>query len=500
MNNSYIEEMKNSLTPIPVPMDEAQLAQLGTLVDSLKAPTKLIAKSERIPELQKELEVARSLRAKAEALVPAWRMSIDDAAKKCGKMPDLSFEELQFFEYEKGEEKKFVSEYVEANRNRAFYFLRTVHTAINGIYQQLRDVEETLEYNLEMEQKGTAGEIGVENYLRRNLSCRIMNSVVLPSAQTGADAPKTAETDLLVISQHGVYVCEIKNYGKAGQTLDVQPNGSIAKLDYYGRFLENMGSPTVQNQHHCAAVAKVLADAGLPQVPVYSVIIIANTEVSISNHSRYAVMDMYAFRDMVNRRIEGLVLTEEEMQSVYAVIMAKRMTERKFPIVAVSPIRAQTEDALAQIERAAAEYGDWWRESSKVFQNSISKANAIWIKAHPKLAKNQKRWQRVKSTPRTSLLWLAMGIIAAILEERGVHVNISYTMIAVVAMFLCNPDFEFNRDKNKRAKRVYIAEEESSDWVSMQSFLLLVYLIIRFTMPIWLYFIYWKFNLFPNWN
>lgn len=481
-------------------MSKEELDELARIAAALNAPTKLIAKSEHIPELEKELEIARSLRVKAEKLVPAWKLNKDDTVDHCGKMPVFSFEQLQFSEFDQGEEGKLVFQYVWSTRNQAFHFLRCMHSAICNIYQNLCNVEMTLEHNLEMEKKGTTGEIGVENYLRRNLSCRIMNSVILPSVQAGENAPKTAETDLLVISHNGVYVCEIKNYGKAGQTLEIQPNGSIAKLDYYGRFLENMGSPTAQNQHHCAAVAKVLADAGLPQIPVYSVIIIANTEVNISNHSTHAVMDMYSFRDMVNKDFNGQTITEEEMQSVYAAITTRRMMERKFPIVAVSQIQTQVETALTQIECVAGKYKEWRSDSGAAFRNNISQANEIWLRAHPKLAINRKLWRRVKGTAGSWLIWGLMVWVSAYLDERGYETHFSYQMIAVLMFILENPTVGIGESRNMVAKNVYISNRESSLWVSVQNLLLLIIAIIRFTMPFWVYLIYLKFDIFPNWN
>lgn len=378
MNNSYIEEIKNGFPEIQRPFTEEQLARFEANC-ALQPQTKYVAKSERMQELEKELEVVKELTGKVNKAVDCWVLTKNGRTKTDYRAPSFTTPNLPYKKYKTDGTFDAVNDCIDPLKKTAFMCADRMGKATLALQQTLVDAREDLERNIEIEQKGLAGENTVEAYIRRKLDCRVLSSVILPGVQESADAPKTAETDLLVISDTGVYVCEVKNYGKAGQTLDVQPNGQIIKRDYYGRELENMGSPFAQNARHTKAVKRVLAAAGMENAAVYSVVIIANTDVTVDNSSNYIVTDMYGFCDIATKGFYGVTCTAEQQSAIFNAIQAKRMTERKFPCMAISPLAETIICTCIEAKDALQRYGQWEYQTQERIDEWTAEVVPIWI-------------------------------------------------------------------------------------------------------------------------
>lgn len=379
MNNSYIEEIKNSFPQIQRPFTEEQLARFEANC-ALQPQTKYVAKSERMQEMEKELEVVKELTGKVNKAVDCWVLTKNGRTKTDYRKPSFTTPNLPYPKYQSDGTYSTIQSCVETVSEGATMCADRMGKATLALQKTLEDAREDLERNIEMEQKGLAGENTVEAYIRRKLDCRVLSSVILPGVQESADAPKTAETDLLVIADTGVYVCEVKNYGKAGQTLDVQPNGQIIKRDYYGRELENMGSPFAQNARHIKAVKSVLAAAGMENAAVYSVVIIANTDVTVDNSSNYIVTDMYGFCDIATKGFYGVTCTAEQQSAIFNAIQAKRMSERKFPCMAISPLAETITCTCIEAGDALQRFEQWVEQAQEEINGWSSKVMSGWEK------------------------------------------------------------------------------------------------------------------------
>lgn len=371
MNDSYIDEIKKSFPQIELPLTGAQLKRIEAAA-RMKPQEIYVEKSERILALEREMAVTRELYGRVNGLSDAWSMKNWVKFARY-QVPYVNCPQLE-------SPKDVIDNILAGAEQEVNSFVARMHCAANDLCQMLTFAYNELEAALEAEKKGVAGENQVEEYLVRNLNCRVLSSVILPTFDTWENGPKTAETDLLVISEYGIYVCEVKNYGKAGQSLEIMPSGEIIKKDA-GRVMENMGSPFRQNARHCKAVENVLARAGMAGFPVYSAVIMANKEVKIVNNSQYQVFDMYSFCEHLrNKKMAKITL--EQCQAAFDVIQAKRMTERKFPIPAVSSVFEILRADLESFERGTQNKEALRKAMRDDVQKWIDNAGDRWAASH----------------------------------------------------------------------------------------------------------------------
>ena len=194
----------------------------------------------------------------------------------------------------------------------------TTQVAFNSYETLLEESEK----NVRIAQKGKAGEDYVSRVLQQ---CRgrflYLENVVIPAYE---EKGKTSETDVYIINSKGVFVCEVKNYGKSGQTL-VIPNTGDWKIYEEDRFLKSKPSAFVQNERHCNATSAFIKEHLGIEVPIIPVIIIANDEVMIDRQTQNAVIragDIYSFvenwQDAVDYRTQEQIVQafEENMLDV----------------------------------------------------------------------------------------------------------------------------------------------------------------------------------------
>lgn len=378
MGISYIEEIKNSFPEIQMPLSEEQVRRIEANC-ALKPQTIYIAKSDKVQELERELTEVNALHGKAAKAAACWVEEKRGEYNLDYKVPTFRGPNLPYTKYRTDGTYDAVRSKIEPVTDMAKSVANRIGTAVLNMQDTLAEFKEKIRRDIEIEQKGLAGENEVEQYISRKMDCRVLSNVVLPEVRESADAPKTSETDLLVISDTGVYVCEIKNYGKAGQTLAVQPNGQIIKKDYYGRELENMGSPFYQNVRHTKAVKSVLEAAGLGDMPVYSVVIIANTDVNVENNSTNIVTDMYGFCDVAAKGFYGATCTAEQQSAIFTAIQAKRMTERKFPFLSITPVTEAVLCTCIEAENAVQGYEQWVEQTQGKIDLWSEDVMPLWI-------------------------------------------------------------------------------------------------------------------------
>lgn len=370
MNNSYIEMLEKSCPEIQTPLTEERLCQIERIKEN-PTTVKYIAKSERRGELEKELQ-----------MIEGWLESIDKTTKfwkKCRLLDRPVLKLSSVMEQNAPDEAaalrkmKYAKESVLSRF--ATRFTAAVYTTMDILVAQRERI--TAEYQIE--DKGVTGEAKVESYISQNLDGHVLSGVVLPGVRDREDAPMTAETDLMLVSHHGVYVCEIKNYGRAGQVLDIQANGEIFKCTQDGYLLESLPSPFAQNERHCKAVRKVLAEAGLGDVPVYSAVIIANPDVKIINTHGFHVSNMRVFCTMV-RETKGEAVSEAQQEAVLAAINAQRLPERKFAMVSAQPFC----DNMQKFANEILEFEEWFFHNESVINDWVEQMECEW--------RNQYRW------------------------------------------------------------------------------------------------------------
>ncbi len=139
-------------------------------------------------------------------------------------------------------------------------------------------------------QKGKTG----EDYFSRILDkykhkYTALENIVIPAAEGDGI---TSETDAYIITDKGLFVCEVKNYGKEGETLVVLEDDKWYMMgNADGRLLGTKMSATKQNERHCRATKAFLEKhLGNINIPIIPVVVIANDGVGIENRSKSPII------------------------------------------------------------------------------------------------------------------------------------------------------------------------------------------------------------------
>ena len=194
----------------------------------------------------------------------------------------------------------------------------------------------------------------------------------------------------------------------------MQEDGHILKLDHNGYVLEDMGSPFEQNERHCQAVRQVLDGCGLSDVPIFSAVIIGNTDVRISNKSSLWAGDMYSFRDLMYSMIDASVLPNEQVVAAYDAVKGSRMGERKFPIAAVTPLVETLDVAFARIRCAEKEHNQWVSHTEDAVNQWVRNARKEWAAGNPKRYMYARLMDGLDGIKAFSSLWSFIAMVVFI--------------------------------------------------------------------------------------
>lgn len=93
-------------------------------------------------------------------------------------------------------------------------------------------------------------------------------------------------------------MCEVKNYGRSGQTLIIPDTGDW-EICERNRFIKSKPSAFVQNERHCNATSAFIKEHLGKEVPIIPVVIIANDEVEINRQTQNAVIRANEIGDFV---------------------------------------------------------------------------------------------------------------------------------------------------------------------------------------------------------
>lgn len=197
-------------------------------------------------------------------------------------------------------------------------------------FSVVQDALEEDDKHVRIAQKGKTGEENFSRVLNHySHKYHSLENIVIPAAPGDGIS---SETDAYIITDKGVFVCEVKNYGKEGQTLFVSEDDRWSMLDSEtGRILETKVSATEQNKRHCRATKVFLEKyVGNLNIPIIPVVVIANDEVEIVNRSQNPVI--YA------REIEGFIeqynnsISDETKNKIRDAFMENKMDMVDYPV------------------------------------------------------------------------------------------------------------------------------------------------------------------------
>ncbi len=195
------------------------------------------------------------------------------------------------------------------------------------VFEAINEMIEEDNTKIAIMQKGITGERIVSQELSKYIGeYHIMENVVIPNIN---GKTKTSETDVYIISSKGIVVCEVKNYGKDNQFIDISKDDKWTIRNADGSFHSRKLSPVIQNEEHCLATKKLIASKlGREDIPIISLVVIANDNIGIRNQNGCAVVTTSEIHNFIEQLPNKISL--EDQKDIVDVIDANKLEAREF--------------------------------------------------------------------------------------------------------------------------------------------------------------------------
>lgn len=234
---------------------------------------------------------------------------------------------------------------------------RDIQLDTQVIFNYFENLIDETDKNVRIAQKGKDGEDYVGEVLRQyGENFHFLENIVIPAYE---ESGKTSETDVYVVNSKGIFVCEVKNYGDSGQILYMPDKGEWQILNAHGRLIANKPSAFEQNERHCNATRSFLKDHLGIEVPIYSVVIIANNGVQIQNENpnEHIVIRAQQIRKLVECCHDAI--DEETQKKIIETFEENKLDANDFPV----QINA---DKARYLQKLVKEYIPYLKENVKM--------------------------------------------------------------------------------------------------------------------------------------
>lgn len=241
-----------------------------------------------------------------------------------------------------------------------------VEEYLQKIHNWSTAVIEEIEKDIAILQKGISG----EEYVKQQLKLyegkyRILQNIVLESVDSQGN---TAEVDLYIITDKGLVVAEVKNYGNEHQKLHITSDGRwVMENVQNGNLLRRIEhSPVEQNSRHCLAVERMLRQELGEEcdIPIIPVIFIANNKVSIQNESRSEVIRVSEFYTFINSIHNSVKITKEMQEKIEKLLNSHNIGAQEFRVKS----RKQLMSGLEKLEKTFTQYIMYNNEVAQEYQ------------------------------------------------------------------------------------------------------------------------------------
>lgn len=308
---------------------------------------------------------------------------------------------------------------------------------LQSIHYQASLVAGEMDKDIAILKKGIAGEGYVNEQLRLyEGKYKILRNIVLKSADSQGN---TSEVDAYIITDRGLIVAEIKNYGNENQRLHITNDGRWVIEDVHnGNILRSIDhSPVEQNTRHCLAVERLLRqefgeDCNVPVIPV---IFIANNKVSISNESMSSVIRVSEFYTFVNSIQNTAAVSREMQEKIENLLNERDIGEQEFKVKS----RRRIMGSLEKMEAVFTKYVLYNNEVAEEYQRAV-------IRNTPAKEKKKRQTQKPGLTtiilclipylPILLLGWTPEFRIVLLISYTVLLFNIPLGLLAVVVLYL----------------------------------------------------------------
>lgn len=241
-------------------------------------------------------------------------------------------------------------------------YLQRIHSQVSAVISEI-------DKEIAILQKGISGEEYVNEQLRLyEGKYKILQNIVLESVDSQGN---TSEVDTYIITDKGLVVAEIKNYGNENQRLHISNDGRWVIEDVHnGNILRRIDhSPVEQNTRHCLAVERLLEKefGENCNIPVIPVIFIANNKVSISNESKSSVIRVSEFYTFINSIQNTAAISKEMQKKIEKLLNEHNIGAQDFKVTS----RRMIMESLEKMERAFTQYVLYNNEVAEEYQRAV---------------------------------------------------------------------------------------------------------------------------------
>ena len=240
---------------------------------------------------------------------------------------------------------------------------------LQRIHYQAGLVLNEIDKDIAILHKGISGEEYVNEQLKLyEGKYKVLQNIVLESVDSQGN---TSEVDAYIITDRGLVVAEVKNYGNENQKLHITNDGRWVIEDAHnGHILRRIDhSPVEQNTRHCLAVERLLQKEFGEEcnIPVIPVIFIANNKVGINNESKSSVIRVSEFYTFINSVQNTASVSKEMQEKIEKLLNEHNIGAQEFKVIS----RRMMMDSLERMEKVFSDYVLYNNEVAEEYQKAI---------------------------------------------------------------------------------------------------------------------------------
>lgn len=200
--------------------------------------------------------------------------------------------------------------------------IRYINKDVEDIYLYMwRDLKASMN-SLNTLKLGMEGEAIVDDTI--NIHKYITN---ISGLTISDDNSQRVECDNILITDKGIFILEVKNYGTEGRfTLNIDVTGRWERV--YNNKSYVMDSPFAQNSRHIGIIKNILFERNI-DVPVYGIVVIANDTVDIVNNSEHKVIRVGSLMDTITNFYTGYHLDLDVRNKIESILNSLRENQVK---------------------------------------------------------------------------------------------------------------------------------------------------------------------------
>ena len=177
---------------------------------------------------------------------------------------------------------------------------------------------------------GLSGENDVYYDLKQFKQFRILRNLTLRYNN------EDFENDMIILSTHGIYILEIKNYGiNSNYELIIEADGQWLKRSLKTRAIEPMNNVTSQNNRHISLLNNLINSHFENDIDKFietkGITVIANNKVHIKNNSIQPIFRSSEIYEYITNQPN--IFTSTELDEIEDLLIHSRIPDKKYEVI-----------------------------------------------------------------------------------------------------------------------------------------------------------------------